>query len=60
MRNDSIVKILLIILSRLVKRCIADHIFYPHYHFYPIFCLNLRKKDDFKFLDFFVVLEILT
>jgi hypothetical protein len=30
--------------ARPVKGCIPDQIFYPHPHFFPIFCLNLRKK----------------
>jgi hypothetical protein len=29
---------------RVVKGIIPDRIFYPHPHFLPIFCLNLRKK----------------
>jgi hypothetical protein len=29
---------------RVVKRIIPDRIFYPHPHFLPVFCLNLRKK----------------
>ena len=29
---------------RVVKGIIPDQIFYPHPHFLPIFCLNLRKK----------------
>jgi hypothetical protein len=30
--------------GRVVKRMIPDHISYPHPHFFPDFCLNLRKK----------------
>jgi hypothetical protein len=29
---------------RVVKGIIPDRIFYPHPHFLPIFCLNLRRK----------------
>jgi hypothetical protein len=30
------------LVTRVVKGCIPDRIFYPH--FFPIFCFNLRKK----------------
>jgi hypothetical protein len=33
-----------IIVSRVVKGMIPDRISYPHPHYFPIFCLNLRKK----------------
>jgi hypothetical protein len=31
-------------LNRVVNGIIPDRIFYPHPHFLPSFCLNLRKK----------------